>query len=261
MENNNHKKVLIVDDDIFIRRIVEKMLNNNFPEFDIIGNVGSVKESLEIIKDNNPDLVVLDVQLEDGNAFELLQLIEVWDFKVIFISTNQNYFEKSMQFAAVDFLLKPFDENDFILAMHKTFDEWNKQACLKSIEVMFSNIEKSPSDWKLVLSDDSDTVTLQVKDIIYGESINKGSNFILSTGESHFIHKPLRRYETLLAPFDFFRCHPLYVVNLHQIEKIDSSAHEIIFSSERKIPFESWRENNLMQKYSEILSRDKKQKY
>ena len=252
MDNSNNKKVLIVDDDIFIRRIVGKMLSNNFPEFAIIGNVGTVKESLEIIKECSPDLVILDIQLEDGNAFELLQLLEIWDFKVIFISTNQDYFERSMQFAAVDFLHKPFDESDFVLAMHKTFDEWNKQACLNRIEVMISNIGKSPNDWKLALPDNSNTVTLQIKDIIYGESVNKGSNFILSTGENHFIHKPLRRYETLLAPFGFFRCHPLYVVNLHQIEKIDTETHEIIFSSERKIPFEAWRENNLMQKYDEI---------
>ena len=251
---SNHKKVLIVDDDIFIQRIVGKMINNNFPEFDIVGTVGSVKESLKIINECRPDLVILDIQLEDGDAFDLLQLVEIWDFKVIFISSNQDYLEKSMQFAAVDFLLKPFDENDFILAIYKTFDEWNCHKYLDRIDVMFSNIDRSPDDWEMVLPDADATITLQIKDIIYGESVKRGSNFVLTSGENYFIQEPLRRYEILLAPYNFFRCHPFYVVNLQQIKKIDREAREIIFFPDMKIPFEAWRGNNLMQKYGGLSS-------
>jgi len=247
------KKVLIVDDDPFTAHVVEKMFKNNFPDITVVGKTGSIKETLNVVNELHPDFMILDVQLEDGTAFELLQQIEILDFKIIFMSSNHSYLEKSMQFAAVDFLLKPFDENDFVFAIEKLLTAYQDEFYQKRIEVMFSNIDSNPKDWKLVLTKDFNSVAVNIKDIIYGESISGGSNFILESGEKHFIPKPLRRYETLLAPFAFYRCHPLYVINIRQIQKIDSENLEIEFFSGNKVPFEEWRQNNLKNKYKGIL--------
>lgn len=252
----SNKNVVIVEDDIFMQRILEKMLISNFSSFTVVGKAASVKAALEIITEKHPDLLILDIQLEDGTAFDLLQQIEIGDFKIIFVSGNQSYFEMSMQFAAVDFIVKPFDENDFVIAIEKALEAWNDTDYHHRLEIMFSNFEKSSKDWKLVLPSDNETITLDLNSLLYGESVRAGSNFVMTTGEIHFAPIPLRRYESLLTPYGFFRCHPLYVVNLCQIQTMDTQNKEIHFVSEQTIPYEERREDNLMRKWKEALIRD-----
>ena len=250
-----NKKVLIAEDDPFTARIVEQMLKSNFPEYIVTGKTKSVKDSLTNIKLNSPNLVILDIQLEDGTAFELLQQVELFDFKIIFMSANHSWVEKSMQFAAVNFLFKPFDENDFVVALEKTMETYKDDSYKQCLDVMLSNIKSNPNDWKLVLSKDNEPIAVSIKDIVYGESVSGGSNFKIDNNEVHKISKPLRRYETLLSPYAFFRCHPRYVVNIRKIAKIDSDSLEIELFTGEKIPYEKWRQDNLMKLYIEYRMR------
>lgn len=249
----NSIKVIIVEDDRFTRRVVEQILNKHFSEIVIVGQSGSVEESLILIRKHQPDLVILDVQLEDGDAFELLQRIEVINFKLVFMSAYQGYLEESMQFAAVDFVAKPFDENELAVAVDKAIEALSDLEYHKKIEVLFSNIALSPQDWSIVFPTSHHPTTVMVKDIIYAEAVFGGCNFYTEQGAVLYVPRPLRRYETLLATYGFFRCHPLYVVNLRQVKKIDFQKVEIHFQLGKHLPFEEWRGNGLMKKYNDIF--------
>lgn len=251
-------KVLIIEDDLFTRKVVEQILKKHFSEIIIIGQSGSVAESLVLIKEKQPDLVILDVQLEDGNAFELLQRVEVINFKVVFMSANKGYMEESVQFAAVDFVAKPFDENELALAVDKAIEALSDSHYHKKIEVFISNIALAPDDWSIVFPTLQHSITLTVKDIVYAEAVYGGCNFYTDAGNTFFVPRPLRRYENLLSEYGFFRCHPLFVVNLRQIEKIDFQKDEIQLKL-RNLPFEDWRAKSLMKKYNDIYP-TKKQK-
>jgi two-component system LytT family response regulator len=245
-------KVLLVEDDLFTRKVVEQILKKHFSEIIIVGQSGSVAESLVLIKEQQPDLVILDIQLEDGNAFELLQLVEVINFKVVFMSAYKGYMEESVQFAAVDFVSKPFDENELALAVDKAIEALSDSQYHKKIEVFISNIALAPDDWSIVFPTLQHTTTVLVKDIVYAEAVVGGCNFYTETDTTFFVPRPLRRYETLLSQYGFFRCHPLYVVNLRQIIRIDFQKDEILFK-QRSLPFEEWRSKGLMKKYNDIF--------
>ncbi len=205
------------------------------------------------LKDLQPDLLILDVQLEDGSAFELLQRVEVINFKVVFMSAYQGYMEESMLFAAVDFVAKPFDENELALAVDKAIDALSDSDYNHKIDVMFTNITQSPHDRSIVFPTVPNPTTILVKDIVYAEAVFGGSNFFSVLGTTFFVPRPLRRYETLLSPYGFYRCHPLYVVNLRQVKKIDFQNNEIQLQIEKKLPFEEWRSSSLLNKYNEIF--------
>lgn len=244
-------RVIIVEDDRFTRRVVEQILKKHFSEITVVGQSGSVEESTSLIRDLHPDMVILDVQLEDGDAFELLQRVEVIDFKIVFMSANQGYMEESMQFAAVDFVAKPFDENELALAVDKCIEALSDNAYNQKIEVLFSNIIQLPHDRSIVFPTSTHAITVPLKEIIYAEAVVGGSNFYTIKGDVIKVPRPLRRYESLFTPYGFFRCHPLFVVNLTMVNKIDFQKLEIQLNNGAHLPFEEWRSNGLMKKYNE----------
>ncbi len=245
-------KVIIVEDDRFTRRVIEQILRKHFLEITIVGQSGSVAESLELIREKQPDLVILDVQLEDGNAFELLQRVELINFKVAFMSAFQGYMEESMQFAAVDFIAKPFDENELVLVIDKAIEAMADSEYQEKMEVLFSNITQSPQNRSIVFPTPSHPTTIPLKEIVYAEAVVGGSNFYTLSGEIIKVPRPLRRYESLFTPYGFFRCHPLFVINLRMVRNIDLQKLEILLEIDKRLPFEGWRSNSLINKYNEI---------
>lgn len=245
-------RVIIVEDDRFVRKVTEKILAKHFPEVIIVGQSGLVTESLQLIREIQPHLVILDVQLEDGDAFELLQRVEVINFKVVFMSANQGYLEESMQFAAVDFVAKPFDEHELVLAIDKAIEALADAEYREKMAVLFSNIIQSPEDRSVVFPTPHHPTTVALKEIVYAEAVVGGSNFHTRSGDVIAVPRPLRRYESLFGPYGFFRCHPLFVVNLREIARIDFQSLEVQLHTSQALPFEEWRSTSLMNKYNEL---------
>lgn len=245
-------KTLIVEDDRFTLRLVELIIANHFPEFEITATTSSVVEAKNLIDQHKPDLVIMDIQLEDGNAFELLREIPSIDFKIIFMSAYQSYLEEAVQFAAVDFIKKPFDESDFVMALDKVFETFRDNEYTSRLEVLFSNIDQGSEDLSILLITKDGNKSVNIKDIEYGEAINRGAIFKLISGESLQVQRPLRQFESLLPQNGFSRCHPLYIVNLQQISSLDKSSSQIILKSGNTIPFEERRKENLTEKLQNL---------
>lgn len=244
--------MIIVEDDRFVRKVTEKILVKHFPEITIVGQSGLVEESLQLIREEQPHLVILDVQLEDGDAFELLQRVEVINFKVVFMSANQSYLEESMLFAAVDFVAKPFDEHELILAIDKAIEALADSEYQEKMAVLFSNIIQLPQNRSVVFPTPHHPTTVVLKEIVYAEAVVGGSNFYTLTGDVIAVPRPLRRYESLFSPYGFFRCHPLFVVNLRLVAHIDFQTLKVQLHTNQSVPFEEWRSNSLMKKYNEL---------
>ncbi|ASB49295.1 LytR/AlgR family response regulator transcription factor [Alkalitalea saponilacus] len=241
-------KIMIVEDDLFTRRVVEVIIKNHFNEFVVSAATGSIKEAHHLLERVRPDLLVLDIQLEDGNAFELLSQIPVIDFKIVFMSSYSSYMEQAVQFSAVDFIKKPFDESEFVQALDKALDSFNDREYPKRIETLLLNINEEPQNRTLLLVTKDGNVKVDINSIEYGESITKGAYFHLLSGDTIHVSFPLRRYEPLLSEYAFFRCHPLMLVNLRHIESLDRSSSEIRMKSGTIIPVDGWRLSNLINK-------------
>ena len=246
--------VVVVEDDLFSRRVVQLIITNHFPELIVVGECGSVKEAKEIICETKPQLVILDIQLEDGNAFDLLNDIksEGIDFKIVFMSAYQSYLEEAVQFAAVDFLKKPFDEGEFVMALDKAIDSINDIAYNQRLDAMFNNLDTDQQQKTMLFQLHDGPFTVPLAQIEYGEAKPGGAFFRLTSGSDFKVSIPLRRYEILLSKHGFFRCHPLYVINLNLIDAIDLPTLEIRFKSGHTVPFDDWRRPSLLKRYNEM---------
>jgi two-component system LytT family response regulator len=167
------------------------------------------------------------------------------------MSAYQGYQEEAVQFAAVDFLKKPFDEGEFVMALDKAIDSINDVEYNQRLDVMFNNLNENQQQKTMLFQLQDGPLTVSLSQIEYGEAKPGGSIFRLITGSDFKVSIPLRRYEILLSKYGFFRCHPLYVINLNLIGTIDLPTLQIRFKSGHVVPFEDWRRPSLLRKYNE----------
>jgi two-component system LytT family response regulator len=111
--------VIVVDDEISVRNAITRLLAEQFPDIEVISTAGTLKSAYEATMKHTPDLLFLDVELPDGNGFELLKMIPLVNFKVIFITGHQEYALDAIKVSALDYILKPFDREELRLAVEK----------------------------------------------------------------------------------------------------------------------------------------------
>ena len=99
-------KAVIIDDEPAMQEINSTYLNENFDEIKLAGIADSVESGIQLIKKVNPQLVLLDVELNQGTGFEILQHLQPYAFKVVFITGYGDYALKAIKFSALDYILK-----------------------------------------------------------------------------------------------------------------------------------------------------------
>jgi len=244
-------KVLIVEDDLYNQRAVEKIVSDNFPEIEIIGKATGVQEALSIIHHHTPDLLVLDIHLMDGTAFDLIRQTEGFEYKIVFMSAYHEYALEALRFSSVEFVYKPFDVNEMVVAVDKAIDELQDVSYRQKLEALFSNMDHNQKGKQLVLQGVNNIKVCHVNEILWGKAITGGANFYFEDGGYFFAVKPLRRYEAILEGHGFFRCHPHYLINLNQIKEIKEDLQRIRLSNDDEVLYEIRRFNALKEKISQ----------
>ncbi len=239
-------KLIIVEDDIYNQKAVETIVKNHFPEITITDRATNVKNGIASIERHKPDLLILDIHLTDGTSFDILRQSKYQDYKVIFMSAYHEYALEALQFAAIDFVFKPFDVNELIVAIDKAIDELQDESYPLKIKTLFENIDLRNKNKKVVLQGRQNVKICDVDDIVWAKAIVGGANFYFDDGSYFFANNPLRRYEALLIPHAFFRCHPHYLINLLKVKEVKFNLNRILLSNDDEVAFESRRYRQLI---------------
>ncbi len=240
-------KLLLVEDDILYQKIVERVIEGNFPEVVITGIVDNIKSARECIKEDSPQILVLDVNLPDGTSFELLQQIEKSNFRVVFISAYSEYLVESLKFSFVDFIFKPFDAIDLIVAVDDAISELEESFYNVKLEVLVENINSEKGVNKLVIQGRRSAKVVEVINIVWASSVYSGSLFYFSDGTVFMSPLPLRRYELLLRSHNFMRCQPKTLVNVRHINFLDEKTNRLYFGDGLYVYYEPRKANQLKQ--------------
>lgn len=120
-------KALIIEDELLARRSLIRTITTNFPDIEIIGECGSIAQSVALLKQHTPDIIFMDVELEDGGCFEIFKQVEV-SAKVVITTAYDSYAIKAFEAGSVDYLLKPVELQALRRAIQRC------QAHLQSIE-------------------------------------------------------------------------------------------------------------------------------
>jgi two-component system LytT family response regulator len=111
-------RTIIIDDEPHIRDTLRKLLARHCPQVSVIGEASGVDDGIKAIKKLQPELVLLDINLEDGTAFDLLHSLNSVDFKIIFISAFDRDNIQAIKLSSLEFLAKPINPEDLVKAVN-----------------------------------------------------------------------------------------------------------------------------------------------
>jgi len=207
---------MLVDDENDARQALRSFLKSYCPDVQIIGEAHGVESAYLNIRTLNPDLVFLDIQMEDGTGFDLLEKLKHVSFTVIFTTAFDAFAIKAFKYSAIDYLLKPIDPDELIDAIAKARRQLNQNHIKVDQLLKFQRGEQQD---RITISSSEGLTIVKLEDIIRLESDSNYTHFFLKAGEKITVPKSLKEYEDILPDDRFFRIHQSHIVNLSYVKK------------------------------------------
>lgn len=244
---------LIIDDEANIREMLSGIISKWCPEANIIGDAEGVLAGFNAINKLKPDLVLLDIQMNDGTGFDLLKKFENPQFKVIFITAYEEYALQAIKASALDYILKPVDPEELINAVRKA--ERNREGNNRQqLQALLENLnpEKKEAN-KIVLKTSENIHLVKTCEISYLESDKGYTTFNLKNGEQILISRTMKEFEELLKDEKFVRTHKSYLVNLDEIKRFDKEdGGYVVMENDRRVPVASRKRDYLINLIEEL---------
>lgn len=217
------KKVLIAEDHEELRKDIQRLLlkESNFVE---VGAAASVQESLRLVQKEKPDLMLLDVVLSDGTAFDLLDKIPSFAFKIIFLTADRNYALTAIKYGALDYLLKPLNEREFTQALAKAFDKIEQAEQFNLAQKQY----RAGAERIVIPTQDSLEI-IHHRDLMYCQSNAGYTTFFLRDGTKFLTAKYLKEFEDVLPEsHNFLRPHQSFIVNLEFVARYHKKGYLVL---------------------------------
>jgi len=207
-------KAIIVDDIALAIESLKADLEDYCPEIEIIGTADGVVSAAKLLKNIKPDLVFLDVEMQDGNGFDLLDILGDHPYHIIFTTGSKEYAIQAFQYTAIDYLLKPVDVDLLKKAIAKIAD----QSPLNTTDKALLKAQFSAGDGTIALNTQEEISLVQLKDIVRCESMDNYTRFHLIDKSKILVTKTLKSFESILPDDNFLRVHQSHLVNVDQIK-------------------------------------------
>lgn len=240
-------KVLIIEDEEQSVSALRSEIAMHCKNLQIIGVAKSVNEAIEKIDTLQPELVFLDIQLSDGLGFEILDYFKQrLFFQVIFTTAYSQYAIRAIKFSALDYLLKPIDAEELVIAVNKAQKISKKDATAK-IENLLYNQSQSPVRKKIVLPTLEGITVFEVASIMKCSAEGNYTSIYFTNGKKMLFSKTLKEFEELLCHSGFERIHNSHIINLdHLVSFVNKDGGYVILSDKSTLPVSQRKKANLL---------------
>jgi two-component system LytT family response regulator len=205
-------KAVIIDDEKDSRQILANYLTKYCPDVTVCGFGESVATGLDSIKQHNPDVVFLDIEMPYGNGFDLLDKAGDYTFETVFVTAFGNYAIQALNQSAAYYLLKPIDIDELIKAVDKIQTERAERNYTQHARVLMDNM-KGGGQQKIMLPTLEGFEIVAIEKILYCEAADNFTKFFFDGGQPLMICRTLKYFEDVLHPHGFLRIHRSYMIN------------------------------------------------
>lgn len=212
---------IIIDDMPLARASLQADIEEHCPEIKIIGEAESVVSGLKLLNDVQPELVFLDIELQDGLGFDILDIVKEQTFHVIFTTAQESYALRAFRVSAIDYLLKPIDPELLKDAVRKA--SIARPQIEAQLAVLKNELSEEKTNDQIVLHTQEKIILVPIDHIIRCESEGNYTTFFLTDSSKHLIAKTLKDYEITLPKDQFIRTHQSHLVNKKQIKEFVKS--------------------------------------
>lgn len=223
-------KAVIIDDNTLAIASLRADVEDNCTNVEVVGVAEGVIEAAKLLREVQADLLFLDIHMNNGTGFDLLDILEADKYSVIFTTASPDFALKAFEYAAVDYLLKPIDPKRLVEAVAKL----STKKALNKTQVQLLKNSQNPE--KIALSTAEEIRMINLSDIIRLESSNNYTTFFLENKEKIMVSKTMKDYE-FLEGSGFYRVHQSHIVNLSKVKAyIKSEGGYILLRDGSHIP-------------------------
>jgi two-component system LytT family response regulator len=220
---------VIIDNEPHMISTLQTLIKHYCPQVEIIGSADGCKSGEKLILELNPDIVFLDVEMDDGTGIDLVRKLSYKQLHVIFITAHDKYAIDAFKCSAIDFLLKPVDPDDLVRAVEKYGKVKKADDLEKQVSVLTEHLKGGNSrQKKIVLSDYESMHLVKIEDIVWCVAEGSYTRFKLLDASEIMVSKNLKSYEDILSGHDFIRIHNSYLVNINHIKRFERTEGGVV---------------------------------
>lgn len=232
-------KTIIIDDEPYCLELLAHLLKKHCPTVHIEAQFTDAAQALEYLRNNpEPELLFLDVEMPRINAFDLLNHLFPFQFKVIFTTAYDKYAVRAIKVQAQDYLLKPIDIEELKTAVRKVPQRQSPaETTLLGVTLLGKEEPPVAAINRIGLSISSGIDFIETHHILYCVSDGCYTEVALQNGQKIILSKPLKELEYVLPKEQFFRIHHSYLINLRHIRRyVRGTGGEVIMDNNRSLP-------------------------
>lgn len=205
---------IIIDDEHANRELISNLLETHCPFVNIVATADGVEAGYKEILEKKPNLVFLDIQMPNGNGFQLLEKFHEIFFDIIFVTSYDHYAVSAIKFSALDYLLKPIDISELKQAVDKALKKAEKENKFQLYENLLNNINPNSTDKKMAIRVKNNTMFIEMSKVSYIQADGNYSNIYLTTGTKYYVAKTLKEIDEFTTDLKgFIRINKSIIIN------------------------------------------------
>lgn len=215
---------IIIDDEKenvkLLSYLLEKYCSS---EINIVGTATTKNAGILLIKKHKPDVLFLDILLDEGTSFDLLDEIDYVNYRIVFVSAHKEYAVKAFKYFAIDYILKPIVIDEIVNVVRKISSNTTQRVLLnkQNLKIISNNIlHDNQQLTKITIPSKNKVDFVEKETILFFKADKNTTEVYLKDGSKIESIKSIGDYEALFVNDNFFRIHKSYLVNLNNIHKI-----------------------------------------
>lgn len=219
------KRIAVIDDNSAIRKALINMVQHNFPDQFEFEEASGVIEGFSLLKNKNFDIVLLDIEMNDGTGLELIESFREANFRLIFITGHKEYALNAIKLNAFDYILKPVNPLELIKVL------------TKALEKKKDDSKEIVTQQRILVKSHEATTIVEAQEIVRCEADGGYTSVYLSNGNRLLSSKNLRYFEERLDSTIFLRIHHAHLINSNFIKEISRHGNNgVVLKNDDKVP-------------------------
>jgi two-component system LytT family response regulator len=230
-------KTLIVEDDPTSLKKLNDLLKEFIPAAVVVGEAGSIDEALLLLKNQKPQLILLNTELQGESGFQILEKAGKINFEIVFITSNEGHALEAYNYPAADFLLKPLTPELIKRGFSRALDRFYSMKTYNDNPMLM--------DFELKIPNGKAEKIFQLEHVIRLEA-NRSYSWVITTNEPPYLAaKHMAALEEILTPRQFIRVHVSHLVNTRCIKQFHPSENLIEMKDGSRVPVSRDRKTKL----------------
>ncbi|MFK8008921.1 MAG: LytR/AlgR family response regulator transcription factor [Saprospiraceae bacterium] len=246
---------IIIEDEQASLDNLKNILQKNCPQVQVIAEARSIEEGYLTLTDKSlkPDVVFLDINLNNELVFSLLDKLDDIKFEIIFVTSYQDYAVKACAYSSIGFISKPIDPLMLVEAVERIKPNREEEDMKDRLEVFRGHLSHLNPFKKITIASLDEMHFVHIHEIVRLQSDDNYTIFYLKGGNKIVASKTIKSFEGMFIPFNFFRVHRSHIINLNYIQKFikGDSAH-LIMDDGAKIEVSRRRKGSFSDKLKEL---------